>query len=132
MNRQKAREYMMTVLFQMDVLDDFDVDEMDHYINNETIGKQIDYCEKVYSLACNKKEEIDSIIMDNSRNWNIKRTPKTDLAILRLAIIEIMYLDDIPDSVSINEAVEMSKVYCEENAPSYINGILGSVTRSKA
>ena len=131
MNRKKAREYMMTVLFQMDVLNDFDIDEMDHYLKNDSIGKQMDYCEKVYSLACNKKEEIDQLIKDNSRKWDIKRTPKTDLAIIRLALIEILFFDDIPDSVSVNEAVEMAKIYCDDNASSYINGILGAVLRSK-
>ena len=131
MNRKKARELMMTILFQMDVLDDFNIDAMDHYFNNAKLGNQKDYCEKVYSLACNKTDDIDKCIKDNSRKWNINRIPKTDLAILRLATIEINYLDDIPDSVSINEAIEMAKIYSDEKAPAYINGILGAISRER-
>ena len=135
MNRQKAREYMMTVLFQMEAMNDFNVDEIDHYLNNEVrgikLGNQKKYCEDVYSLICNKVNEIDNLIASNSKKWNITRTPKTDLAILRLATLEIMYIDEIPDSVSINEAVELAKTYCEDNAPSYINGILGAISRGK-
>ena len=135
MNRQKAREYMMTVLFQMEAMNDFDIDEMDHYLNNEVrgvkLGNQKAYCENIYSLACNKIKEIDDFISSNSRKWNLKRTPKTDLAILRLSTIEIIYMDDIPDSAAINEAVELAKTYCEDNAPSYINGILGAISRGK-
>ena len=130
MNRQKARELMMTVLFQMDALDDYDIDNIDHYLGSKPLGSQKQYCEELYSLACNKMSEADKEIKDNSAKWNIKRTPKTDLAILRLAVLEILFMDDIPHSVSINEAVEMAKVYCDEKAPSYINGILGSITRS--
>ena len=57
--------------------------------------------------------------------------PKTDLAVLRLAVCEILFLDEMPDSVSINEAVELAKKYGEEKSSSYINGILGSISRSK-
>ena len=140
MNRQKAREYMMTVLFQMDASGGFEIDDMDKYLKDAKIGaikaetklgKQREYCEDVYSLACNKIEEIDETIKKYSRRWKINRTPKTDLAIIRLAVLELLYLDDIPDSVSINEAVELAKVYCEDSSPSYINGILGSLSKDK-
>lgn len=135
MNRQKAREYMMTVLFQMDANNDFDIDNDAHYLSKSKtgvdLGNQKEYCERIYSCACENIDAIDELISSSSRKWNIKRTPKTDLAIIRLAAIEIMYMEDIPDSVSINEAVELAKLYSEENAPSYINGILGSIARSK-
>ena len=135
MNRQKAREYMMTVLFQMDANSDYDIDNDEHYlmesITGVKLGNQREYCETIYSLACEKMPEIDELISSSSRKWNINRTPKTDLAIIRLAALEIMYMDDIPDSVSINEAVELAKNYSDENAPSYINGILGNIVRTK-
>ncbi len=138
MNRQKAREYMMTVLFQMDASGGFEINDMDHYLKEakigaikaeQKLGKQREYCEEVYSLACNKIEEIDAAISKYSRKWKISRTPKTDLAIMRLAVLELLYIDDIPESVSINEAVELAKAYCEESSPSYINGILGSLAK---
>lgn len=57
--------------------------------------------------------------------------PKTDLAVLRVAACEILYMDDIPDAVSINEAVDLAKKYGTENSPSYVNGILGALASSK-
>lgn len=70
---------------------------------------------------------IDAYIMKNSKDWTIDRMSKIDLAIMRVAIYEILYRDDIPASVSINEAVELAKKYSHEDAGSFINGILGSV-----
>ena len=131
MKRSKAREEMMSILFQMEGQGDFDVDNKAHYFHGKKFGNHTEYCEKVYSLACNKKEEIDKAISDNSNKWKINRIPKTDLAILRLATIEILYMEEIPEAVSINEAVELSKVYCDDNAGSYINGILGSIGKNK-
>ncbi len=135
MNRQKAREYMMTVLFQMEANSDFDIENDEHYLKESItgvkLGNQREYCERVFALACEKTPDIDKLISLSSRRWNINRTPKTDLAIIRLAAIEIMYMEDIPDSVSINEAVELAKEYCDDKAPSYINGILGAILKNK-
>ena len=78
-----------------------------------------------------KKKEIDEKISSNCRNWTVNRMPKTDLAVLRLAVCEILFLDDMPNSVSINEAVELAKKYGEETSFSYINGILGAISRSE-
>ena len=146
MNRQKAREYMMTVLFQMEALGDFDVNEKDRFLSDSILressspdntfgskfGSQKEYCETVYSLACNKIDRVDDNISQYVRKWSLNRMPKADLAIIRLAALEILYMEDIPDSVSINEAVELAKKYCEESSPSYINGILGAISRNKS
>lgn len=129
MTRQEAREYMMTIAFQMDILNDFDVDKDYIYLNRD-MGKQREYCEEVFSLLCNKKEEIDKSIQENCIKWSVARMPKTDIAILRVAVSEILYLD-VPESVSVNEAVELAKKYGVDNSPSYINGILGSIVRNK-
>ncbi|MBQ8827826.1 MAG: transcription antitermination factor NusB [Clostridia bacterium] len=71
--------------------------------------------------------EIDGLISACSKDWSIERLCRTDLSILRVAVYEIKYRDDIPDSVSINEAVELAKKYCEDDSPSFINGVLGGV-----
>ena len=131
MNRQEAREFMMTVLFQMDAQNDFDVDNIDHYFDGKKLGRNKEYCQEIHSLACNKIQEVDDLISKFSKKWSIKRTPKADLAILRLAVIEIKYMDEIHSSVAINEAVELAKKYGEDNSSSYINGILSSVEKDK-
>ena len=127
MNRAEAREYMMTVAFQMDVLGDFDINKENRFLGMD-LGKQDDYCSEVFSIICNKKNEIDELIQSHCRNWNVERMPKTDIAILRVAVAEILY-GIAPHPVAINEAVELAKKYGEENSPSYINGILGAVAK---
>ena len=122
---------MMGIIFQMDAKDEFDINEISTYTKPIKPVKQRNYGETVYSLMCNKKEEIDEEIRKYSPKWKLERMPKSDVAILRLAILEILYMEDIPDSVSINEAVELAKKFGSDNAPSYINGILGSVSRNK-
>ncbi|MEE3400293.1 MAG: transcription antitermination factor NusB, partial [Eubacterium sp.] len=71
--------------------------------------------------------EIDQKIDKNSNKWKIKRLGKSELAILRLAIFEIDYDDDIPDKVAINEAVELAKSYCDDNSSGFINGVLSGI-----
>lgn len=129
MTRNQAREFLMTIAFQMDILNDFDVDKDYIYLNRD-LGKQEEYCEELFSILCNKKSEIDEEIQKHSKKWKISRMPKTDIAILRIAVGEILY-SDIPTSVAINEAVELAKKYGEENSPSYINGILGGISRDR-
>ena len=129
MNRQAAREFMMTVLFQMDAQNDFDIDNMEHYFDGQKLGKNKEYCSELFSLACNKIHDVDELISKYSKKWSIKRTPKADLAILRLAVLEMKFLDDVHSSVAINEAVELAKKYGEENSPTYINGILGAIAK---
>ena len=74
--------------------------------------------------------EIDEMISKYSKGWSSSRIGKAELAVLRLAIYEILYDEDIPQNVAINEAVELAKKYGNEQAPSFVNGILSSVVES--
>ena len=73
------------------------------------------------------KDKIDELINKYAKNWSVNRMPKVDLSILRLAICELVFIEEIPSKVSINEAIELAKLYCDDKAPKFINGILGSV-----
>ena len=75
-------------------------------------------------------EFIDGIISKHLKNWTINRVSKTDLSLMRLAVYEMKFCDDIPENVTINAIVELAKIYCGEQGPSYINGVLGSISRS--
>ena len=77
-------------------------------------------------------EEIDNIIGSYAKGWTVERMSKVDKAILRLAVYEIKYAPDVPDGVAVNEAVELAKVYSSDEAPAFINGILGKVIGSEA
>ena len=75
-------------------------------------------------------EELDSVIEKYLTNWTIDRLSKVALAVLRLAIYEIKFMDDIPESVSIDEAVELCKKYSTTDDASFVNGLLGSIVRA--
>lgn len=76
------------------------------------------------------KDELDERIGQLSKNWAIERMPLLDLAILRIALYEMLYVEEVPISVSINEAVEMAKAFGgDDDSPKFINGMLGSVAR---
>ena len=73
------------------------------------------------------KEKIDSLISQGLENWDIDRLSKVDLSILRIAVYEILFADDIPNAVAANEAVQLAKQFSEDKAPGFINGVLGKV-----
>ena len=74
-------------------------------------------------------QAIDNIITENLRGWTIQRLPKVSLAVLRLAVSEIKYVDDVPAGVTVNEAVELVKKYGTTEDASYVNGVLGTVVK---
>ena len=78
------------------------------------------------SIIKNNEFIIDTI-NKHSKSWPTTRMPKVDLAIIKTAMCEIMSVEDVPQKVSINEAIEMAKVYCDDKSPKFINGVLGSV-----
>lgn len=86
--------------------------------------------EKAEAIRANLRD-IDSRLEDASREWKLNRVGKMELAILRVAAYEILYDEDIPDKVAINEALELSKQYCDEKAAPFINGVLNHLLESK-
>lgn len=87
----------------------------------------INYANEVAQNIKEHKYHIDELINKYAKNWTINRMAKVDLAILRLAVCEILYISNVPTKVSINEAIEISKLYCDDKSPKFINGILGSI-----
>ena len=126
MTRVEAREFMMQVFFQMEACGDFDVNSRADFMNQEKIRDQREYCNELHSLLCNKKNEVDDLLRKYSTKWKIERMPKTDLAVLRLAVCEMGYAK-VPAAVSINEAVDLAKKYGTEDSGKNVNGILGRI-----
>lgn len=116
MKRREAREYAFKTLFQLDVNDEIDAfDENNDYLS--TVIKGV----KTYVT------ELDKLISDHLINWTIERIATVDKTILRIALFEIKYMDDIPTSVSINEAIELAHKYGDEKSGKFINGILSNI-----
>lgn len=94
-------------------------------------GKYLDYILRLSTLVFDKREELDAVIERYARGWKPERISRTALAILRCAICEILYLEDVPVGAAINEAVELDKYYDEPETTAFVNGILGAFVREE-
>ncbi len=131
MNRGEVREKMMQLVFQMEARNEFTQKiKKEHFKHFEGWMNQRDYINEVFQNIKEHKDEIDEMIEKSSDNWKIQRMAKVDLAILRVATCEIMYMSGIPTSVSINEAVNLGKKYGTDESGKFINGILGVIAKS--
>ncbi|MGN0525111.1 transcription antitermination factor NusB [Eubacterium sp.] len=126
MNRTEQREQAFCLVFQSL----FNNDET-LAIYEENVAAVGDFARELFEGVSSREQELDDVINKYSKGWKANRLPKVNLAILRLAIYEIKYLDDVPNSVAINEAVELAKKYSGEGDYSFINGILGSVAKGE-
>ncbi len=85
-----------------------------------------------WAAVVSKVPEIDEMLNGAARGWKTKRFPSCDLAILRLAVYEMLFDDSIPVGVAINEAVELAKKYGGDESPAFINGVLGEISKTHA
>ena len=92
---------------------------------------QLDYIRRLTTLIEQNRAEIDAYISRYAKGWKIERISRTALAVLRCALCEILYMDDIPDAAAINEAVELAKGYDEPDTVAFINGVLGGFMRGE-
>lgn len=130
-NKRKSREQAFIILFEKSFNTELSVDEiMDIAIETEVISK-----DKMTADIVKKAEEnienIDAVIEHNLKGWSKQRISKVSLALLRMAVCEMKYFDKVPVGVSINEAVEICKVYGSDEDKGFVNGILGSISREK-
>lgn len=130
MTRHEARETAFIILFEKLFRPDDSIDEIVSSAEESDFFQVNDFILSVTGKAGEKQDEIDGMIEKNLVGWTIKRISKVSLAVLRLAVCEILYFDDIPVSVSINEAVEITKKYSTAQDASFVNGVLGSVSKS--
>ena len=93
--------------------------------------RQMAYIARLVTLIDEHRDEIDDQIRTYARGWKIERISKTALAVLRCALCEILYMEDIPDSAAINEAVELAKGYDEPDTVAFVNGVLGGFMRGR-
>ncbi|EMP4156271.1 transcription antitermination factor NusB [Listeria monocytogenes] len=123
MKRREAREKALQALFQIE-LNEMSLDQA---IKNIMEDEQDDYMEKLVEGVMANKAEIDAIIELNLDNWRMDRLSKVDLSLLRLSVYEIKYLDDVPNRVSLNESIEIAKIYSDEKSSKFINGVLANI-----
>lgn len=129
--RRISREMALKVLFQIDLVST-NIEEVLKYTFED--GKLSDEV-KEFTLILVKGvmsnlSEIDKVINNYTNNWSLERITNIDRNILRMAIYEILYLKNIPKSVSINEAIELAKKYGTKSSFSFVNGVLGKIDKN--
>jgi len=132
MGRRASREIAMKLLYQLEIQrDDREQQIVTALEENSVVEKDKQYIIEVVEGVFNNLSYIDKFIEKHSKGWKINRISKVDLSILRLSIFEISFLDDIPYSVSVNEAVELAKKYSSDDSGPFINGILSKISKLK-
>lgn len=143
--RKNAREDTFRILFEQHVNPEEAAEKLERYF--ETAGKEgkneerfyvnrpseedTNYTRTVVEGVEAHKDEIDARIRENLKDWEMDRVSKISIAVLRLSIYEILYMEDIPSEVSASEAVSLAKKYDSPSAGSFVNGVLGNIIRTK-
>jgi len=131
-NRRLARESALEVLYRLDLVGD----EPEHTIAEILLRRNPSeeaetYLRRLADAALGNQQEIDAVLRKHLTRWRLERLTVLDRAVLRLAATEILYFDDVPPKVSINEAVEVAKKYGDDEAGKFVNGVLDSVFKER-
>lgn len=124
MNRHEAREKAFQILFQIDMNDIDPQSAMKSYLGTVEADS---FLNTLIQGVVKNKTSIDETIMNHMEDWSIHRIALVEKTIMRIATYEIMFLDDIPPGVSINEAVELAKIYGDEKSSKFVNGVLSKI-----
>lgn len=146
MSRKKAREIALHLIFEMEFrefqAEELLTDRLDEDIM-QSIGRDVTlyagnlsenqtvYIVSVVKGVASHRDELDELIEANAHGWSMSRLSKMTVAVLRLALYEMRYVDDVPVGAAINEAVELAKSYESDEAGAFVNGILGSISRAQ-
>lgn len=125
MKRREAREKALQILFQMELNEM----HLDQAIANVMEDQSDAYVDKLVEGVVANKTAIDELIAGNLDNWSMDRLNKVDLAILRVSAFEMIYCEDIPDRVSLNESLEIAKIFSDEKSSKFINGVLANIAK---
>ena len=118
----------MQALYYMDMRDGDPVEMLDRYCRCFPVSKNaMSFFNKLVEGVLAEKEQIDGIIVGHSSNWKISRMPCVDRNIMRIAVFELIYCEDVPSKVSINEAIDVGKKFGTEDSGAFINGILDGI-----
>ena len=130
MTRREAREQAFIILFEKIFNSEIPIFEIVESAKEAGLIKINGFAENILKTVESNAEEIDASIQNNTPDWTISRLPKVSLAILRLAVSEIKYIDEVPNGVAVNEAVELAKKYGTNEDAAFINGVLGTVVKT--
>jgi N utilization substance protein B len=127
-NRRQARECALEVLYRLDLVGDEPENTIAEILLRKNPSEEAEnYLRRLIDAVLGNQREIDAALRKHLTRWRLERLTVLDRAILRLAASEILYFDDVPPKVSINEAVDVAKKYGDDEAGKFVNGVLDSV-----
>jgi len=127
MQRREAREFLLSALYRREHVDT----PLHEMLEDVVPGDQRDYIESVFHGVGERRQEIDRMIGERTVGWRFERLALIDRNILRLGVYELLYFDEVPPEVAIDEAVELAKKYGTEQARSFVNGILDRIWKER-
>ena len=130
-NRRTARDLAFKYVFQWNVVGSDIAETMEELYGMHFKPIDVEYIKNTVKTVIKNKDMIDGLIEENSKGWKKDRLSSVCLAILRVALAEMYFMDDIPEKVSINEAVELAKTYDTPEVAAYVNGVLGKIQTAK-
>ena len=131
MTRREAREIIFSLIYEADFQVGIPFFNVYNTAIEERSFEENNYVRQVFFGIEQTLPEIDALITEHAVGWKMDRLAKVSRAIMRLAIYEMLYCEDVPASVAINEALELAKIYDHEKAPAFINGVLNAAARAK-
>lgn len=133
MSRKRSREVAMELLFQISINKDSVGEVIENFKENTDYDINeidMDYVKRILNGVQENVEDIDNTIEKHLISWKLNRISRINLAILRLCTYEMLYENDIPDKVSINEALELAKKYSEDKSVPFLNGVLDKIIKN--
>lgn len=139
LTRREIREKALQSLFQLSANKDLskEIAMQKALINNNDGSEELEevsipaYLDQVVSGVIEEQQVIDNKIEKHLTNWSINRLAKTDLLVMRIAVYEMLFVDDVPDKVALNEALEIIKLYGDEKSRKFVNGILSNMVNEE-
>lgn len=130
--REKALQSLYPFDFNQDVTKEDAINYAFEYNNAELVSEDGEafipgYLDTLVTGVCQHREELDQLIQKNLKKWTLARIAKPDLIILRIAIYEMLYVDEIPAKVALNEALELTKKYSDDDSRKFVNGVLSNI-----
>ena len=132
-NRTKARECALKILYAADIRKDYSGEcAGSFWESHPALKDEIKvFCTFLVEGTCKNRDSINSIISKYATNWQIQRMPVIDRNILRLATFELLFTEDIPPKVAINEAIDLAKCYGAKDSGKFVNGVLDKINKSE-
>ncbi len=120
----------MQILYEMDLSGEMNEEKMCALTEEKLSGNHIARGQQLLKNTLTHLAEVDEAINQSSSRWKTSRMPKVDLAIMRLAVSEIFYSEDVPEAVAINEAIELGRKFSTPQSPRFIHGVLGAISKN--